>query len=122
MPPTSGGAVPPSPFAPWHFAPRRAKSSSPCWTLPLPGGSPVPSGLTSMSQPAICSAPAGSPKPNRASGVLTAHLPAGGHDPGLDPVEVVEGIDPPRLDQLVLRRLDVASLVDRAAGDPRRVP
>src|SRR3954469_6096966 len=100
MPPTSAGASPPSPLAPWHLAPRRSKSASPCWTVPLPGGKPAPSGAMSMSQPAISSAVAGCPKPYVCSGVDIAHLPIGRNCPGLDGVDVIEGVHAPCLDQL----------------------
>src|SRR3954470_20961826 len=116
MPPTRGGAWSvPSPLAPWHLAPRRVKISSPCWTVPLPGGSPAPSGAMSMSQPAICSGLAGWPKPNRVSGVDMTHLPIGRDVPGLDAIEVVEGVDPARFDQLRPRGLDVAGLINSPA-------
>src|SRR6187431_2737174 len=39
--------------------------ASPCFTVPLPGGSPIPSGRMSMSQPAISSGFASRPIPRR---------------------------------------------------------
>src|SRR3954469_10319609 len=110
MPPTSGGASPPSPFAPWHLAPSRSKSSLPWATVPLPEGKPAPSGAMSMSQPAISSSVAGFPKPNCPLGVDIGDLPIRGNVPGLDSVEVIEGVHPPCLDQLRQRRLDVPCL------------
>src|SRR5215212_7146948 len=115
MPPTSAGASPPSPIAPWHLAPRRSKSSLPSATVPLPGGKPAPSGAMSMSQPAISSSVAGCPKPNAPLGVDIAHLSTGRDGPGLDGVVVKEGVDPAGFDQLSDRGLDVAGLVDGPA-------
>src|SRR3954453_23448833 len=101
MPPTKGGTPsPPSPFAPWHLAPRRVKISSPCWTVPLPGGSPVPSAATSMSQPAICSGVAGLPKPNGPLGVDIGDLSIGRDGPRFDGVVVIEGVDSSGFHQL----------------------
>src|ERR1700732_3127865 len=51
-PPTSGPAMPPSPFSPWQAAHFRLKIGAPCAEVPLPGGRPVPSGMTKMSQAA----------------------------------------------------------------------
>src|ERR1700731_2465695 len=51
-PPTSGPAMPPSPFSPWQAAHFCLKIGAPCAGVPLPGGSPVPSGITKMSQAA----------------------------------------------------------------------
>src|SRR5689334_10760932 len=121
MLPTSGGALlVPSPLAPWHLAPSLAKSASPCATVPLPGGNPLPVGVMSIFQPAICSGVAGWPKPKRCSGVAIADLSIGGHRPRLDAVVVIEGMRAAHGDQLVSRRLDVAGLVDRPALQARR--
>src|SRR5215216_6248577 len=120
-PPASGGAAPPSPLAPWHPAPKRAKSSSPCWTVPLPGGSPVPSAATSMSHPAICSGVAGLPKPNCPSGVDIAHLSIDRDGPRFDGVVVKYGVDPAGFHQLGDGRLHVAGLVDGPALDLRHL-
>src|ERR1700692_523131 len=51
-PPTSGPAMPPSPFSPWQAAHFCLKIGAPCAEVPLPGGRPVPSGMTKMSQAA----------------------------------------------------------------------
>src|SRR5262245_2115216 len=55
-------------------------SASPCFTLPLPGGNPWPSGRMSMPQPAISSAVAARPMPSclaSAAGCVAGALPAG---------------------------------------------
>src|SRR5438094_244640 len=61
---TRRSAGPSVPVLPWHAAHLRSYSTAPCTGLPLPGGRPVPSAITSMSQALISSAVAGLPKPN----------------------------------------------------------
>src|ERR1700726_4182678 len=51
-PPTSGPAMPPSPLSPWQAAHFCLKIGAPCAEVPLPGGKPVPSGMTKISQAA----------------------------------------------------------------------
>src|SRR6187401_1916431 len=111
----------------------------PSATLPRPRGNPVPSGLTSMSQPAISAGVAGFPRPNLpAAFACAAHADAASATPthmirmqtplrrDLDIAHFAAWIDAPRLDrvvvvdrarsahfaQLPIARLHVAGLVD----------
>src|SRR5579864_5338974 len=72
--PTSRLAVPPLPPSPWQSAqPFSANSFSPCAAVPLPGGSPVPSGRMKMSHALRSDGAIGLPRP----GVLAAWAAAG---------------------------------------------
>src|SRR5689334_5698213 len=64
-PPASAGQRPaPWPNSPWQAAQRSWKISSPCLTVPRPGGRPLPSGRTSVSHAAISSGSATRPSPS----------------------------------------------------------
>src|SRR5258708_32443004 len=66
-PPTSAALMPPLPFSPWHSAHFCAKIGAPCAGVPLPGGSPRPSGRMLMSQGASSASPMGWPRPGPAA-------------------------------------------------------
>src|SRR5215831_20428291 len=63
-PPTSADAAG-DPFAPspWHIAHFAAKMGAPCAAVPLPAGSPVPSGRMLMSQGAMSASEIFAPRP-----------------------------------------------------------
>src|SRR6266446_1598647 len=134
-PPTRRSFGVPAPFSPWqawHFAPNTA---SPCLTVPLPGGSPAPSGPMLMSQEArssaeiglprlgLCWANAGDASAKSAAGAAALknlridifHLAIAGHGPGLDHVVVVGAAVAAQRDELLAARLDVSGLVGRTA-------
>ena len=114
------------------------KSFSPWATVPLPSGSPCPSGRTSMSQPRISSAvgarpmlyfgqlfasgfsPARSGVPIRQAKAAAANnlgnfnildLTIGQYVPGLDTVVVIDRIDAADLAEFDLGRLHISGLV-----------
>src|SRR5215468_3805000 len=106
-PPTRRSFGVPAPFSPWqawHFA---ANTASPCLTVPLPGGSPAPSGPILISQEArssgetglprlgLCWANAGDASTKRAAAaaprnvhIVILHLAIAGDGPGLNHVVV----------------------------------
>src|SRR5688572_32132217 len=137
VPPTSGVKTsfdsPNVPWQPAHFA------SHTCWplaTLPDPGGNPLKSGRTSMSQAAISSGVAARPMPGNwvpacaGTTMLARVIPAKAgiqsinldirnlarirQLPRLDRVVVIDRTRSARGAQLVYLGLDVAGLVDRA--------
>src|SRR5258707_15312930 len=102
-PPTSGPAMPPSPFSPWQAAHFCLKIGAPCAGVPLPDGRPVPSGMTKMSQAA------------RSEG-LTG-LPRLGPSAKAAPAASAKAIEMPPSEILRIDMLDLAFGVDRPAGD-----
>src|SRR5260370_37874570 len=106
-------------------------TASPCLTVPLPGGSPAPSGPMLMSQEArssaeiglprvgLCSANAGDASAKRAAGAAALqnlridifHLAIDGHRPGLDHVVVVGAAVAAQRDELLAARLHVSGLI-----------
>src|SRR6267378_2734117 len=139
-PPTRRSFGVPAPFSPcqaWHFA---MNTASPCLTVPLPDGSPAPSGPMLMSQEArssteialprlgLCWANAGDASANRAAGAAAAknlrinifHLATAVHHPGLDHVVVVVAAVAAQRDELLAARLDVSGLIGRTALQRRR--
>src|SRR4030095_8232213 len=105
----------PAPCSPWQACHFCSYTSAPVAGVPLPGGNPTPSGPTLISQPAICAGLASRPRlgpsiergdaaplaqPPRASTsaahassrVHMLHLAIGRHAPGLDGVEVEDGV------------------------------
>src|SRR5262245_26723805 len=107
-PPTSAAAAG-VPFAPspWHIAHFAAKTFAPCAAVPLPGGSPVPSGRMLMSQGAMSASVIFAPSPGgcanaalearanastaRDLGVDMFHLPFAVHRPAREAVVVLVG-------------------------------
>src|SRR5438874_12824262 len=110
-PPNSGAGArglpfPPSPWHPEHFS---AKTRAPCVAVPLPGGRPVPSGITAMSQALMSASEIGfpsrgvwasaAPEPKasartRATDGLSVHMferPVAGYPPARDAVVVLVG-------------------------------
>src|SRR5579872_738266 len=67
----TGAAIPPLPFSPWHIAHFWAKIGAPWAGVPLPGGSPVPSGKIEMSHGAISFSSIGFPRFGRSAAVAT---------------------------------------------------
>src|SRR5579871_5948920 len=136
-PPTRRSLMPPMPASPWHAAQFSANSCLPCVTVPLPSGSPRPSGRTSMSQRAISSGLAGLPKSLAAAERITAqamivmgsaclrqdiaNLPRLVDAPRLLGVVVKQSVGTHRRDERVAVRLDIAFLVGRPADDLRRL-
>src|SRR5262245_32695577 len=128
--------MPPTPLSPWQTAQLSAKTSFPCATVPLPGGSPLPSGLTSISHSAISSGLAGRPKSYASAGEASANAieptssallvkdianPPGLVDaPGRLRVVVKKRVGPHRGDEGLPVGLDIALFVGRAADDPGR--
>src|SRR5262245_61739314 len=129
--------MPPTPLSPWQTAQLSAKTCFPCATVPLPGGNPLPSGLTSMSHSAISSGVAGRPKSHASTGET--------NESAIAPVRsalLVENIsdppglaDAPSLPRVVVKKcvgsgcgderlsvgLDIPLIVGRAADDPGRL-
>src|SRR5229473_4982356 len=114
-----------------HFA---TYTASPCLGVPLPGGRPLPSGLTVRSQDAISSGVATRPRfgltaakaaPQTTTSAEPAarrwlrvnmlHLPVLGYAPAGDAVGVVVPPLPAIGDHLGACRLDIAAVVRRAA-------
>src|SRR5579871_6744765 len=108
------------------------KTASPCWGVPLPGGSPAPSGPMLMSQVARSSGEIALPRlgdcwaaaaPHRATSAAAAassrinifHLALVGDVPARDHVAVEVAAVATQRDKLRPRRLDVAGLVGGAA-------
>src|ERR1019366_117469 len=102
-PPTSGPAMPPSPFSPWQAAHFCLKIGAPCAGVPLPGGNPVPSGITKMSQAA------------RSEG-LTG-LPRLGPSAKAAPVASPNASAPAQIEISRIDMLDPPFGIDRPAGD-----
>src|SRR5688500_13937660 len=71
-PPTSESAGLPTPFAPWHDWHFATYTDSPCFTDPLPAGSPAPLGGMLMSHAATSCAVATRPRPGPEAGVVGA--------------------------------------------------
>src|SRR5713226_5081811 len=133
VPPTSGVNTSfDSPKVPWHEAHRVSQTFSPFATLPEPGGRPLKSGRTSMSQARISAGVAARPTPgngasacagvesDRTTPVKTGaqsinlgirHFSARVDFPRLDRVVVVHRARPAHLAQLVDLRLHVAGVV-----------
>src|SRR5712671_7389960 len=134
-PPTRRSFGVPAPFSPWqawHFA---TNTASPCLMVPLPGGSPPPSGPILMSQEArssgkiglprlgLCWANTGDASAKRAAGAAAAknlridifHLAIARDGPGLDHVVVVVAAVAAQRNELLAARLDVSGLVGRTA-------
>src|SRR5690242_576355 len=61
-PPTRRSFGWPAPLAPWHAWHFCSNTAAPVTAVPRPGGSPTPSGPTLISQPAICSGFASTPR------------------------------------------------------------
>src|ERR1700752_2552309 len=116
----SVGALPPSPFRPWHWThPLSMKRSRPSFAVPCPGGSSWPSGLMAMSHArtssgvgarprwyvgdcALSVAPRISTKANSGGRVLLDPADLSGR--GLDEIRIVHapiGPDLPHLDRVV---------------------
>src|SRR5215471_1748642 len=134
-PPTKRSFGVPAPFSPWHAWHFAMYTASPCFTVPLPGGRPAPSGPMLMSQEArssgeiglprlgLCWAATGDASARRRAGAAATkilridifHLAIAGHGPGLDHVVVVNTAVAAQRDELRAGRLDVTSLVGGAA-------
>src|ERR1700681_2821282 len=102
-PPTSGPAMPPSPFSPWQAAHFCLKIGAPWAEVPLPGGRPVPSGMTKMSQAARSEGLTGLPR----LGVSATAAPA---------ARATASAAAPT-ESLRIDMLDLPFGVDRPAGD-----
>src|SRR5580700_863686 len=102
-PPTSWPAMPPSPFSPWQAAHFCLKIGAPWAGVPLPGGRPVPSGITKMSQAA------------RSEG-LTG-LPRLGPSANAAPATSASATETPQSEILRIDMLDLPFGVDRPTGD-----
>src|SRR5206468_11168303 len=137
VPPTSGWKISfDSPNVPWHCWHFASHTFCPSATLPCPGGSPLKSGRTSMSQAAISAGVAARPMPGnvvpaavgaassasvipahprmqRSINLHIGHLAGFGHLPRLDRVVVVDRTRAANGAQLVDLGLDVAGVVDR---------
>src|SRR5215813_2274854 len=59
---TTASTIPPLPSSPWQKAQLSANSVLPCAGVPLPGGSPVPSGITVRSHGARSACEIGCPR------------------------------------------------------------
>src|SRR6476659_3017271 len=142
VPPTNGvNTSLDSPNVPWHEAHFASQSFCPCATLPEPGGNPLKSGRTSISQAATSAGVAGRPTPGNVVPAKTvipaqagiqhaanaalvnldiAHLPTLAHLPRLDRVVVVDRARAAHRAQLVDLRLHVAGVVHGARLQDRR--
>src|SRR5689334_8618591 len=69
--PTSAALMPPLPCSPWQAAHFCAKIDAPCAAVPLPFGSPLPSGSTLMSQAARSACESGWPRLGPAAVTVT---------------------------------------------------
>src|SRR5919106_4913498 len=139
-PPTNGSFGFPAPFSPWHDWHFCVYTTAPWSGVPLPGGSPVPSGGILMSHPAISAGVAGRPRLGvswatldveaaRARSTITTavtlrvdifHLTGSLYLPRLDGIVVKDGVRAMRADQGVARRLDGASVVSGTALEHSR--
>src|SRR5215471_6178942 len=95
---------PPSPWQAWHFC---AKIAAPCCEVPLPGGNPLPSGPTLMSQSARSASVTGLPSPGSSAAIAPAPQSASANA---------------QVKSLAVDMLDLPLLVDRPAGDDVHVP
>src|SRR5215471_2632644 len=59
---TTASAIPPLPLSPWHMAQLAANRVLPCAGVPLPCGSPLPSGMTVRSHGARSASEIGCPR------------------------------------------------------------
>src|SRR5437763_8290867 len=142
-PPTTAALIPPLPPSPWQAAHFCAKMGAPSCGVPLPGGSPVPSGMMAMSQganscavvdfprlgPSASAAPASMASasetaPKQSLRVDMPDLPFPVHRPAGDAVEMLAREGQHRRwfrrlsalrDNLGAGRLHVAALVEGAA-------
>src|SRR5262252_8563824 len=146
-PPTSAPAAGvPFPPSPWHIAHFAAKRGAPWAAVPLPAGSPVPSGRMLMSQTAMSASEIFAPSPGdcadaapqasasartaRGLCVDMLHLPLAVDRPARDAVVVLIG-EGERIrrflglaalgDELGAQRLHVSAFVPRAALQDHRL-
>src|SRR5918996_5487768 len=134
-PPTIWSFGFPVPFSPWHDWHFWVYTTAPWSGVPLPGGSPVPSGGMLMSHPAISAGVAGRPRLGVSWATLDVYaararitittavtlridifpLAGGLYLPRLDGIVVKDGVGAMRADQGVARRLDGTAVVGGAA-------
>src|SRR6516162_2818943 len=97
---------PPSPWQAWHFW---AKIAAPCCGVPLPGGSPLPSGPTLMSHSARSASLTGLPRPGSSAAIAAAPESASANAAA-------------KVKRLAVDMLDLPFLVDRPTGDDVHMP
>src|ERR1700692_532541 len=100
---TSAAASPPLPLSPWHAAHFSAKIGTPCAGVPLPFGSPVPSGRMLMSQAAMAASSIG--------------LPRLGVSANEAPVIIADNKEAEKIAHLDVNMLDLPIASDAPTGD-----